>query len=109
MINAVVKIWHQIVADERPEALDDLLTDDVIFYSPIVYTPQRGKTTTMMYLGAAAQTLPGDPVHGAFHYTKQVLAGDIAILEFETTIVGKYVNGADIIRCDNAGHIVELR
>jgi len=59
-----------------------------------------------MYLRAVAQTLPGDPVHGGFHYTKQVLTGDIAMLEFETTIVGKYVNGVDIIRCDDTGHIV---
>jgi len=109
MINTVIETWHQIVAGEPPEALDDLLADDVVFYSPIVYTPQRGKALTTMYLRAAAQTLPGDPVHGAFHYTKQVLAGDVAMLEFETTIVGKYVNGVDIIRCDNAGHIVEFR
>jgi hypothetical protein len=51
--------------------------------------------------------VPGDPVHGAFH-TKQVLAGDVAMLEFETT-VGKYVNGVDIIRCDETGRIVEFR
>jgi hypothetical protein len=31
------------------------------------------------------------------------------VLEFETTIVGKYVNGVDIIRCDDTGHIVEFR
>jgi hypothetical protein len=51
-----------------------------------------------MYLRAAAQTLPGAPVHGAFHYTKQVLAGDLAVLEFETTVEGKFLNGVDIIR-----------
>ena len=62
-----------------------------------------------MYLHAAAQTLPGDPVHGAFHYTKQVLAGDVAMLEFETTVGGKYVNAVDIIRCDDTGRIVEFR
>jgi len=31
------------------------------------------------------------------------------MLEFETTIVGKYVNGVDIICCDDTGHIAELR
>ena len=56
-----------------------------------------------MYLRAAAQTLPGDPIHGAFHYTKQVLAGDVAVLEFATTVEGKFVNGVDIIRCDDTG------
>jgi len=62
-----------------------------------------------MYLRAAAQTLPGDPVHGAFHYTKQVLSGDVAVLEVETTVEGKFVNGGDIIRCDDTGRIVEFR
>ena len=31
------------------------------------------------------------------------------MLEFETTIEGKYVNGVDIIRCDDDGRIVEFR
>lgn len=31
------------------------------------------------------------------------------MLEFETTVDGKYVNGVDIIRCDDAGRIVEFR
>jgi hypothetical protein len=109
MIEKVVETWHRIVTGERPEALDGLLADDVVFYSPIVYTPLRGKAVTTMYLRAAAQTMPGDPVHGAFHYTKQVLAGDVAVLEFETTLGGKYVNGVDIIRCDDTGRIVEFR
>jgi hypothetical protein len=40
-----------------------------------------------MLLRAAAQSLPGGPAHGALHYTKQGLAGDGAMLEFETTVV----------------------
>ena len=31
------------------------------------------------------------------------------MLEFETTVGGKYVNGVDIICCDDTGHIVEFR
>ena len=38
-----------------------------------------------------------------------MLAGDTAVLEFETTVEGKYVNGVDIIRCDDEGKIVEFR
>jgi hypothetical protein len=62
-----------------------------------------------MYLHAAAQTLSGDGGDGAFRYTKQVLAHNVAVLEFETTVSGKYVNGVDIIRCDDTGRIVEFR
>ena len=38
-----------------------------------------------------------------------MLAGDTAVLEFETTVEGKYVNGVDIIRCNDDGRIVEFR
>ncbi len=105
MIENVVETWHRFVTGALPGALGDLLADDVVFYSPIVYTPQRGKELTTMYLQGAAQVLGGRE----FHYTKQVLAGDVAVLEFETSVEGKYVNGVDIIRCDGTGRIVEFR
>jgi hypothetical protein len=31
------------------------------------------------------------------------------VLEFETSLDGKYVNGVDVIRCDESGKIVEFR
>ena len=88
MIEQVIERWHSHLRGELPGGLDELLDDDVIFYSPIVYTPQRGKAITKMYLQAAGQTLAGDESAsngGGFRYTKQVLAGDTAVLEFETT------------------------
>ena len=116
MIEAVVERWHQYLRGELPGGLDGLLAEDVVFYSPIVYTPQRGKTITKLYLEAAAATLAGEAPtpgqgssSGGFRYTKQVMSGDTAVLEFETTVEGKYVNGVDIIRCDDAGRIVEFR
>ena len=108
-IENVIERWHRHLAGELPEGLDGLLADDVVFYSPVVYTPQQGKAVTMLYLQAAKQALPGDGGEGGFRYTKQVLAGDTAVLEFETTVAGKYVNGVDIIRCDDGGRIVEFR
>jgi hypothetical protein len=119
MIEQVIQKWHAHMRGELPGGLDELLDDDVVFYSPIVYTPQRGKEITKLYLQAAGQTLPGDkpaPATGGddaasarFHYTKIVMTGDTAVLEFETTVEGKYVNGVDIFRCNDAGRIVEIR
>jgi hypothetical protein len=119
MIEHVIEKWHAHLRGELPGGLDELLDDDVVFYSPIVYTPQVGKAITTLYLQAAGQTLPGDQMtpsspgdaapRGAFRYTKSVLADDTAVLEFETTVEGKYVNGVDIIRCNDEGRIVEFR
>ena len=117
MIEQVVEQWHALLRGELPGGLEGLLDDDVVFYSPIVFTPQKGKAVTTLYLQAATQTFPGDSAadEGAgssdrsFRYTKSVLSGDIAVLEFETTIEGKYVNGVDIIRCNELGRIIEFR
>jgi hypothetical protein len=113
VIDDVIARWHRYLGGQLPGGLDQLLSDDVVFFSPVVYTPQRGKRLAMQYLEAASRALAGevaaDGPGGAFHYTKQVLAGDTAVLEFETSVDGKYVNGVDIIRCDDAGRIVEFR
>ena len=109
MIEQVVDQWHRYLRGDLPGGLEPLLDDDVVFYSPIVYSPQHGKAVTARYLQAAAQALPGDPAPGgggrpeadggsplgdssSFRYTKKVLSGDTAVLEFETTIEGTYVN-----------------
>ena len=116
VIEETVARWHEHLRGALPGGLDELLADDVVFYSPVVYTPQEGKAITSAYLEAAYGALGGDPSAagegsggGGFGYTKQVLSGDTAVLEFETTVDGKFVNGVDIIRCDDAGRIVEFR
>ena len=108
MIEDVIARWHRFLDGELAGGLDGLLAEDVVFYSPVVHTPQRGKPVTTQYLEAASRTLVGG-AEGAFQYMKQVFSGDTAVLKFETRLEGKYVNGVDIIRCDDAGRIVEFR
>lgn len=119
-IYAVIERWHAHTRGELANGLDVLLDDDVVFYSPIVFTSQRGKAITKLYLQAAGQTLPGEKTSATaqtesndapkgFRYTKEILDGYNAVLEFETTIEGKYVNGIDMITCNDAGKITEFR
>ena len=51
-MNAVEK-WYEVMKSNNLDLLDNLLADDVIFYSPVVFTPQKGKELTKMYLMAA--------------------------------------------------------
>ncbi len=114
MIEKVIERWHRVMSGEG-EDLDDLLAEDVVFYSPVVFTPQEGREVTKLYLGAAANTFGGDEAvssgggGGTFRYTKKVLDGNHAVLEFETKMGGKYVNGVDIITCNDEGRIVEFK
>ena len=115
MIKENIKKWHEHIKGEFPGGFDELLADDVIFYSPIVFSPQKGKDLTTLYLMAAGNTFGGDQSRdgtlqeSSFKYTKEVLDGNQAILEFETQIDGKYVNGVDIITFNDEGKISEFK
>ena len=115
MIKENIKKWHEHIKGEFPGGFDELLADDVIFYSPIVFSPQKGKDLTTLYLMAAGNTFGGDQSRdgtlqeSSFKYIKEVLDGNQAILEFETQIDGKYVNGVDIITFNYEGKISEFK
>lgn len=104
-LHDTIERWHEIVAARDASGLDELLADDVVFLSPVVFRPQEGKALTSMYLQGAMQILGTDD----FRYTKQAFGDDVAVLEFETQLDGKYVNGVDIITVGGDGKIVEFR
>jgi hypothetical protein len=120
MMKETLEKWHDHLRGRYAPGLDGLLHEDCVFYSPVVFTPQRGRELTKMYLTAAGATL-GDTSDAAskdakpkgdsipFRYIKEVVAGNTAVLEFERTMGGKYVNGVDIITCDDNGLIIEFK
>ena len=75
-------------------ALWDLLHPDVVFESPVVHTPQRGRDITFKYLASADAVLGGP----RFKYVGEWLSERGAVLEFETEIDGITINGVDIIK-----------
>jgi len=60
--------WHQVVQTRDPAGLDALLDEDAVFHSPVVHTPQRGRSLVRLYLGAALQLLGG-----GFRYVREVV------------------------------------
>jgi len=119
MMEETLKKWHDHLRGRFAPGLDGLLHEDCVFHSPVVFTPQRGRELTKMYLNAAGATLgagPDEAAEGApksdsipFRYVKEVVAGNTAVLEFERTMGGKYVNGVDILTCDDDGLIIEFK
>jgi ketosteroid isomerase-like protein len=110
-IHTCLEHWHDYVQNETGpdlKALEQLIHDDCVFYSPVVFTPQRGGDITRVYLAAAAHSLGGSD-EAPFRYTKEIVSGNQAMLEFETSIEGKTVNGVDIITCNDDGQIVEFK
>lgn len=98
--------WHAvIVGGSDPAALAAIVREDAVFHSPVVHTPQRGRTLVTAYLAAAGQTLG----NASFRYVRELVDGQNALLEFETEIDGIHVNGVDLIRFDEDGMIVDFK
>ena len=55
-----IKKWHQVVQEKNFELLESILDDSVVFYSPVVFTPQKGKKITLMYLSSVAMVFNVD-------------------------------------------------
>ena len=101
----VVARWHALIANRSEEALASLLTDDVVFHSPVVHSPQVGKSVVLAYLQAALQVF-GDK---SFRYVRQLAGEHDAVLEFEVELDGIYVNGVDMLTWDDDGRIVDFK
>ena len=100
-----IEAWHALVRSHDPRGLDALLAVDVVFISPVVHTPQRGKVLTKAYLSAAFLVF----FNPSFRYVREIQGPSDAMLEFETEIDGVLVNGVDIIKWNEEGKIIEFK
>lgn len=105
MIHDTLSVWHTLINTRDARGLNDILADDVVFYSPVVHTPQKGKLITTLYLTAALHVFVND----TFHYIREVVSGNHAVLEFMTVIDGITVNGVDMMTWGNDGRITEFK
>ena len=97
--------WHRIVRERDVDALDRLLADDVVFHSPVVHTPQRGRPLTTMYLAAAVMVLGNE----TFRYVREIIGEREAALEFVVTVDAIEINGIDLIRWNEEDRIVDFK
>ena len=105
-MSSVIETWHKIVQTLDPSLMDTLLDEDVVFHSPVVHTPQVGKRITKLYLTAAMQVLNAP---GHFTYKREIIDGNVAVLEFETLIGDVTVNGVDMIEWNDEGRIIDFK
>jgi SnoaL-like domain len=84
------------------EALRSTLAEDVVFNSPVVFTPYRGIEAVAPLLAAAVS------VFEDFRYTGAVCDGDRQVLVFEARVGDRNVQGVDILRLDPDGLVAEL-
>ena len=87
---SAIDLWHQCIENA---ALDpEMMTEEVVFYSPYVYTPIKGKKNVSRYLEAAGMVF----LNSDFRY-------------IEVTINDLYVNGVDFLIWNDQQKLTEIR
>ena len=104
-MNTNLETWHSVIFNQDKAKLSEILADDVVFYSPVVHTPQKGKQITFMYLSAAFVVFFND----TFKYVREVVNETETLLEFEVEIDGVLVNGIDMISWNAEGKITSFK
>jgi hypothetical protein len=97
--------WHEVINSDDMNALDNIIAEEAVFSSPVVFTPMEGREITMMYLHAAGQSFNMEK----FKYTKEIHDGMNSVLEFETYIDDISVNGVDMIEWNQDGMISNFK
>ena len=96
-----LRSWLAVAAARDPALLDSLLADDVEFRSPAVFAPQTGKAVATMYLSAAIKVLGP-----SLRYVAEWYDARSAVLEFEATLDGVYIQGVDMLRWNSDDKLI---
>ena len=100
---SAVDLWHQCV--ENASLDPEMMTEDVVFHSPYVYTPIKGKINVSRYLEAAGMVF----LNSNFRYIEEIIGDKQACLVFEVTINDLYVNGVDYLIWNDQQKLTEIR
>jgi hypothetical protein len=84
-------------------AVPDVLAEDVVFHSPVVFRPYEGRDAVAAVLTEGAMNVFED-----FRYIDRFESGDSAALIFEARVGDRELQGLDLLRFDGEGLVREL-
>lgn len=95
--------WHTMLETRDMSILNELLAEDVVFRSPVAYSPYPGKQVVLFILSNVIQIFENFTYHHEF-YTEDGLN---VVLEFSAN-VGEKLKGIDMIRFNEQGQIIDF-
>lgn len=107
MVNTppVIDRWLRVIETGAMDQLDDMLAENAVFYSPAVFTPQRGRALTAAYLRAAEHMFKGT----GFHYVEKWISANSAVLHFAAEVDGLSLEGIDMIHWNDDDQITSVK
>ncbi len=96
-----MKAFREAVEANDLQAIEALLSEDVVFRSPAVFTPYEGKAAAMHILRNVIEVFEN------FHYVTEAGSPDSpdSVLVFEAEVDGKKLTGCDILHVGPDGLI----
>lgn len=102
-MNETLARWHDFVATQNPEVLEEILADEVKFHSPFVWKPKDGKEMTIRILTTVVT------VFEDFRYVREIVNAENCALEFEARVGDLTLRGVDLIQIDaSSGKIIDF-
>jgi len=103
-IQQTLNTWRYILERNAMEELDAILSDNIVFRSPVAHSPYPGRTPIKLLLKAV------NTVFKEFEYHRTLFTedGTSVILEFSALVDDKRVKGIDFLRFDADGKIKEF-
>ncbi|UUZ46000.1 nuclear transport factor 2 family protein [Janibacter limosus] len=95
-------MFREAIERHDMDAVEAMLADDVVFHSPVAYTPYPGKPITNAILRAVTE------VFEDFRYVRQLQDGREEAYVFEATVDGLELTGVDLLTLDEEGKIVDF-
>ena len=99
---ALLEKWHKVVFEKDLKSLNELISDKITLYSPVVFKPKSTKDEAMFVLSNVIEVLT------EFKYHREFLNGNNWALEFSAIVNGKSVKGVDLIEFNDEGQIVNF-
>ena len=93
----VINKWKSIIKSGNSEKLHLIIDSNAIFFSPVVFAPQKGKELVLKYLSAAVKVFQ----KSKFSYINEVMDKNSMFGEFKATLSNIEVNGIDYIKWEN--------
>jgi hypothetical protein len=95
--------FREAVEAQDLKGMVDALAPEVVFNSPVAFTPFVGREAVAGVLGAVFETFED------FQYTDELESSDGTLaLVFQARVSDKTVQGVDLLRLDGEGRIEEL-
>ena len=92
-----IEQWKNIILSGDSSKLTEIIDENAIFYSPVVFTPQVGKQKVIHYLSNAVKIFQNKD----FNYTKTIKRENLFFAEFNAKFDEIIVNGIDLISIKN--------